>query len=95
MRERERERCRDRKRELEQRDINIIVTVDLFNEGVDLPYVDTLLLLRPTQSVSLFQQQIGRGLRLFEGKESCLILDFVNHSKGYNAFPETEVEILP
>lgn len=65
------------KRELEQRDINIIVTVDLFNEGVDLPYVDTLLLLRPTQSVSLFQQQIGRGLRLFEGKESCLILDFV------------------
>ncbi|RUO63673.1 DUF3427 domain-containing protein [Pseudidiomarina insulisalsae] len=62
---------------LEQREINVIVTVDLYNEGVDLPFVDTLLLLRPTQSATLFQQQIGRGLRLFEGKDSCLILDFV------------------
>jgi superfamily II DNA or RNA helicase/HKD family nuclease len=55
----------------------VLVTVDLFNEGVDLPIVDTLLLLRPTQSPVLFQQQIGRGLRLSTGKESCLILDFV------------------
>jgi hypothetical protein len=58
--------------------------VDLFNEGVDLPVVDTLLLLRPTQSAVLFQQQIGRGLRLSQGKESCLILDFVGqHSADY------------
>lgn len=57
--------------------ICVLVTVDLFNEGVDLPMVDTLLLLRPTQSPVLFQQQIGRGLRLHTGKESCLILDFV------------------
>lgn len=63
--------------QLETRQINIIVTVDLYNEGVDLPFVDTLLLLRPTQSPTVFQQQIGRGLRLFEGKENCLILDFV------------------
>ncbi|RUO79965.1 DUF3427 domain-containing protein [Idiomarina tyrosinivorans] len=62
---------------LERREINVIVTVDLYNEGIDLPFVDTLLLLRPTQSATLFQQQIGRGLRLFEGKDSCLILDFV------------------
>ena len=55
----------------------MIVTCDLYNEGVDLPFVDTLLLLRPTQSSLLFQQQIGRGLRLHSGKESCLILDFV------------------
>ena len=54
-----------------------LVTCDLYNEGVDLPSVDTLLLLRPTQSPVLFQQQIGRGLRLHEGKESCLVLDFV------------------
>jgi superfamily II DNA or RNA helicase len=54
-----------------------LVTCDLYNEGVDLPSVDTLLLLRPTQSPVLFQQQIGRGLRLSEGKESCLVLDFV------------------
>lgn len=58
-------------------DVCVLVTVDLFNEGVDIPVVDTLLLLRPTQSPVLFQQQIGRGLRLSSGKESCLILDFV------------------
>jgi superfamily II DNA or RNA helicase len=54
-----------------------LVTCDLYNEGVDLPSVDTLLLLRPTQSPVLFQQQLGRGLRVHEGKESCLVLDFV------------------
>lgn len=59
----------------------VLVTVDLFNEGVDLPTVDTLLLLRPTQSALLFQQQIGRGLRLSPGKTGCLILDFVGQHK--------------
>src|SRR5690606_3010436 len=54
-----------------------LITVDLFNEGVDLPAVDTLLMLRPTQSSLLFQQQLGRGLRLHPGKESCLVLNFV------------------
>lgn len=58
-----------------------LVTVDLYNEGVDLPMVDTLLLLRPTQSPVLFQQQIGRGLRLAPGKESCLVLDFVGQHR--------------
>lgn len=58
-----------------------LVTVDLYNEGVDLPTVDTLLLLRPTQSPVLFQQQIGRGLRLAPGKESCLVLDFVGQHR--------------
>ena len=62
-------------------DIAAIVTCDLYNEGVDLPYVDTLLLLRPTQSPVLFQQQIGRGLRLAAGKETCLILDFVGRHR--------------
>ncbi|MFD2376325.1 DUF3427 domain-containing protein [Ottowia pentelensis] len=59
-----------------------LVTVDLYNEGVDLPMVDTLLLLRPTQSPVLFQQQIGRGLRLAPGKESCLVLDFVGQHRA-------------
>jgi superfamily II DNA or RNA helicase/HKD family nuclease len=58
-----------------------LVTVDLYNEGVDLPMVDTLLLLRPTQSPVLFQQQIGRGLRLSPGKECCLVLDFVGQHR--------------
>lgn len=58
-----------------------IVTVDLFNEGVDIPCVDTLLFLRPTQSALVFQQQLGRGLRLADGKSSCLVLDFVGRHR--------------
>jgi superfamily II DNA or RNA helicase/HKD family nuclease len=65
-------------------EVCVLVTVDLFNEGVDIPVVDTLLMLRPTQSAVLFQQQIGRGLRLCNGKESCLVLDFVGqHSAEF------------
>jgi superfamily II DNA or RNA helicase/HKD family nuclease len=59
-----------------------LVTVDLYNEGIDLPMVDTLVLLRPTQSPVLFQQQIGRGLRLAPGKECCLVLDFVGQHRS-------------
>jgi superfamily II DNA or RNA helicase len=62
-------------------DLQALVTCDLFNEGVDIPTVDTLLLLRPTQSPVLFQQQLGRGLRLSQGKESCLVLDFVGRHR--------------
>lgn len=62
---------------LKSGELNVLCTVDLFNEGVDIPEIDTLLLLRPTQSSVLFQQQIGRGLRRNIGKESCLVLDFV------------------
>jgi hypothetical protein len=59
----------------------VLVTCDLYNEGVDLPSVDTLLLLRPTQSPVLFQQQLGRGLRLSPGKQSCLVVDFVGRHR--------------
>lgn len=55
----------------------VLFTCDLYNEGVDLPFVDTLLLLRPTSSATIFLQQLGRGLRLAEGKASCLVLDFI------------------
>ncbi len=64
------------------REVCALVTVDLYNEGIDLPMVDTLLLLRPTQSPLLFQQQIGRGLRLAPGKDSCLVLDFVGQHRS-------------
>lgn len=60
--------------------INAIFTVDLFNEGVDIPEVDTILFLRPTESAILFTQQLGRGLRLFEGKECLTVLDFIGYS---------------
>jgi superfamily II DNA or RNA helicase len=62
-------------------DLQALVTCDLFNEGVDIPAVDTLLLLRPTQSPVLFQQQLGRGLRLSKGKDACLVLDFVGRHR--------------
>lgn len=67
---------------LSRGEVCVLVTCDLYNEGVDLPLVETLLLLRPTQSPVLFQQQIGRGLRLSDGKESCLILDFVGRHRA-------------
>ena len=67
---------------LQRGEVCALVTVDLYNEGIDLPMVDTLLLLRPTQSPVLFQQQLGRGLRLAPGKESCLVLDFVGQHRA-------------
>jgi superfamily II DNA or RNA helicase/HKD family nuclease len=57
--------------------LQVIVTVDLFNEGIDVPAVDTLLLLRPTESVTVFLQQLGRGLRRDPGKDVLTVLDFV------------------
>jgi superfamily II DNA or RNA helicase/HKD family nuclease len=66
---------------LERGEIQVIFTCDLYNEGVDLPFVDTLLLLRPTQSATLFLQQLGRGLRLHTGKACCLVLDFIGQHR--------------
>ena len=57
--------------------IQAISTVDVFNEGVDIPEVDTIVLLRPTESPVVFLQQIGRGLRRSPGKDQVLILDFI------------------
>lgn len=64
-------------KKLANKDVNVIFSVDLFNEGVDVPSVDTLLLLRPTQSPTLFLQQLGRGLRNYSGKSICTVLDFI------------------
>lgn len=57
--------------------VRIVFSVDLFNEGVDVPAVDTVLMLRPTESPTLFLQQLGRGLRKSTGKSTCTVLDFV------------------
>ena len=59
----------------------MLFSVDLFNEGVDVPSVDTLLLLRPTDSPTLFLQQLGRGLRRIPGKTFCTVLDFVGQHR--------------
>jgi hypothetical protein len=64
--------------------IRVVFSVDLFNEGIDAPNVDTLLLLRPTDSPTLFLQQLGRGLRKAQGKNACTVLDFVGtHRKEF------------
>ncbi|MCP3920217.1 MAG: DUF3427 domain-containing protein [bacterium] len=68
-------------RDLADRKVQILFSVDLFNEGVDLPTVDTLLLLRPTDSPTLFLQQLGRGLRRAQGKTACTVLDFVGQHR--------------
>lgn len=63
--------------QLESRKIRFIFTVDLYNEGVDIPSVDTVLFLRPTESLTLFLQQLGRGLRLHDEKPHLTVLDFI------------------
>lgn len=61
--------------------VNAVFSVDLFNEGVDIPSIDTLLMLRPTESATLFLQQLGRGLRRTPEKDVCTVLDFVGHHR--------------
>lgn len=72
-------------KQLKERKINYLFVVDMFNEGVDIPSVDTILFLRPTESLIVFLQQFGRGLRKYEGKDHVTILDFVGHcNKEFN-----------
>ncbi len=74
--------CDDTTEETEQ--LDYIFTVDIFNEGVDLPEVNQIILLRPTQSPVVFTQQLGRGLRKFENKEYVVVLDFIgNYTNNY------------
>jgi len=62
----------------------VVFSVDLFNEGIDVPHVDTILMLRPTESPTLFLQQLGRGLRKARDKGACTVLDFVGtHRKEF------------
>lgn len=66
---------------IRSKEINVLCVVDIFNEGVDIPEIDTLLFLRPTESLTIFLQQLGRGLRLADEKECCTVLDFVGNSR--------------
>ncbi len=78
----ERKSAKDR---LVSGDIRFIFVVDIYNEGVDIPEVNTVLFLRPTESLTVFLQQLGRGLRLSEDKECLTVLDFIGQAnKKYN-----------
>ena len=62
----------------------MIFTVDIFNEGIDIPSINMVLFLRPTNSPIVFVQQLGRGLRKYKNKEFLTVLDFIgNHKKAY------------
>ncbi|HET7752316.1 MAG TPA: DUF3427 domain-containing protein [Anaeromyxobacteraceae bacterium] len=76
----------DAPRRLKAGEVAFLFTCDLYNEGVDLPFVDTLLLLRPTESATIFLQQLGRGLRLHSGKISTLVLDFIGQARAEYRF---------
>ncbi len=65
--------------------VRFIFVVDIYNEGVDIPEVNTVLFLRPTESLTVFLQQLGRGLRLSDDKECLTVLDFIGQAnKKYN-----------
>lgn len=68
--------------------IKFIFVVDLYNEGVDIPCIDTVMFLRPTKSLTVFLQQLGRGLRLYEGKTELTVLDFVGQANKHYNFEE-------
>lgn len=70
------------RKKLEDKLINYLFVVDIFNEGVDIPAIDTVLFLRPTESLTVFLQQFGRGLRLAEGKTCLTVLDFVGNARA-------------
>jgi len=67
-------------------EINYLFVVDIFNEGIDIPEIDTLLFLRPTESLTVFLQQLGRGLRLHEDKICLTVLDFVGQQHAEYSF---------
>ena len=75
-------------RRLSDGELRFIFTVDLFNEGVDIPAINTIMFLRPTESLTVFLQQLGRGLRLFGGKECLTVLDFIGQANKKYRFEE-------
>ena len=67
-----------------QERLDYILTVDIFNEGIDIPKLNQIIMLRPTQSAIIFVQQLGRGLRKVEGKEYLTVIDFIgNYQNNY------------
>ena len=79
------EERRSAKENLVSGNVRFIFVVDIYNEGVDIPEVNTVLFLRPTESLTIFLQQLGRGLRLAENKECLTVLDFIGQAnRKYN-----------
>ncbi len=75
-------------------ELRVMFVVDIYNEGVDIPEVNTVLFLRPTESLTIFLQQLGRGLRLAEGKECLTVLDFIGAANRKYNFEEKLAALL-
>ena len=68
----------------DENSLDYIFTVDIFNEGIDIPKVNQVVMLRPTESAIVFVQQLGRGLRKNDSKEYVVIIDFIgNYEKNF------------
>lgn len=85
------------KKKLVAGEVKVIFVVDIYNEGVDIPEVNTVLFLRPTESLTVFIQQLGRGLRLSPetGKECLTVLDFIGQANKLYRFEEKFASLLP
>lgn len=68
-------------------ELDYIITVDIFNEGVDIPEINQIVMLRPTESAIIFVQQLGRGLRLHKSKDYVVVLDFIGNYKNNFMIP--------
>ena len=79
---------------LAQGELKFIFIVDLYNEGVDIPEVNTVMFLRPTESLTVFLQQLGRGLRLAEGKDCLTVLDFIGQANAKYRFESKFAALL-
>ncbi len=75
-------------------EIKFIFVVDIYNEGVDIPEINTVLFLRPTESLTIFLQQLGRGLRISEGKECLTVLDFIGQANKRYKFEDKFAALL-
>lgn len=79
---------RESVRQLQTGDINVVFAIDVFNEGVDIPETQTVMMLRPTDSPVIFLQQLGRGLRRVDGEKDHLrVIDFIGNHRSFIAKP--------
>lgn len=80
---------------LEAGQLDIVCAVDMFNEGVDIPTIDTVMMLRPTESTILWMQQFGRGLRKAEGKAFLTVIDYIGNHRSFLGKPRTLLQLTP
>ena len=76
-------------------DLDIIFAVDMFNEGIDIPSIDTVMMLRPTESSTIWLQQFGRGLRQAAGKPHLTVIDYIGNHRTFLLKPRTLFQLGP